>query len=286
VEFAKKISNNILNIESVKDIRAMAIGGSVARGYADEYSDLEILIFWEILPSEDTRKLIIKELGAEFFRPYNHESGEDNLTIKGFRIDLWHISLQAEEEIIKTVMNDFKIDFGSSNAIDTIRACIPLYGEDIINIWKTKVTEYPKEIMVQSIKEVLETIDISQIDLYLYRNNMTILYEQIINLQKKIFLILLALNKEFFPTYKWMYKAFKNFIIKPKNIEQRFINAFESSPKEALKDTIKILKETLDIVNKLYPEIDTNILSIKCTRKAVYSFDDSCILQNLPNNKG
>jgi predicted nucleotidyltransferase len=274
VEFSKKIGNKILSIESINDLRAMAIGGSVARGYADEYSDLELLIFWDNLPSEEIRKLILKELGAEFFRPYNHESGEDNLTINGFRVDLWHISIQAEEEIIKTVINDFKIDFGSSNAIDTIRACIPLYGENIINIWKTKVIEYPKEIIIYNINEVLESIDNSQIELYLYRNNMTILYELIINLQKKIFLILLALNKEFFPTYKWMYKALKHFDIKPENIEQRFINAYERGPKEALEDTVKIMNETLDIVNKLYPEINTKNASIGCARKAVYSFND------------
>ncbi|AZV57400.1 nucleotidyltransferase domain-containing protein [Clostridium sp. AWRP] len=159
IELAKQICEKVKIIEGVK---AIVIGGSVARGYADEYSDLEIPIFWDKLPNENTRKLIVKELNAEYFYPYNYEANEDNVI-----------------------------------------------------------------------------------------------------LQKNIFLILLALNKLYFPTFKWMYKSLETFKIKPENIEQRFRDIFTYPPKEAYENTLVIIMETLDIINEVYPELNTSVILSK-----------------------
>jgi len=266
LELAKRICEKIKIVEGtkgIKGIKAIIVGGSVARGYADEYSDIEIPIFWDELPNENIRKLIIKELNAECFYPYNHEAREDNIIVNGFRIDLWHITLEQEEEVIKSVIKDFEIDFGSSNAIDTIRTCIPMFGEEIINSWKAKVKEYPRQIAIENINKALQSIDSTQVELYLQRENSTLLFEHIANLQKSIFLILLALNNEYFPTFKWMYKSLESFKIKPDNIEQRFRYVFNYSPKEAFENTLVIMFETFDMINKIYPEINTTIVLSK-----------------------
>lgn len=84
IELTEQICEKVKVIEGVK---AIVIGGSVGRGYADEYSDLEIRIFWDKYPDENTRKLIVKKLNAEYFYPYNYEGREDNVIVNGFRID-------------------------------------------------------------------------------------------------------------------------------------------------------------------------------------------------------
>ncbi|WP_066507584.1 DUF4037 domain-containing protein [Abyssisolibacter fermentans] len=260
LELAKQICEKIRDIKGVK---AIIVGGSVARGYADEYSDLEIPIFWDKQPDENTRKLIVKKLNAEYFYPYNYEAREDNVIVNGFRIDLWHITLDEEEEVIKSVTKDFEIDFGSSNAMDTIRTSIPLFGEEIIYSWKDKAKEYPKEIAIKNIKESLKSIDSTHVELYLQRQNSTLINEHIAHLQKNIFLILLALNNEYFPTFKWMYKSLETFKIKPENIEQRFRDIFTYPPRKAFENTLIIMLETLHIINEVYSEINTNIVLSK-----------------------
>jgi predicted nucleotidyltransferase len=258
IELAEQICEKVKVIEGVK---AIVIGGSVGRGYADEYSDLEILIFWDEYPDEITRKLIVKKLNAEYFYPYNNYEGrEDNVIANGFRIDLWHLTLQQEEQVIKSITENFEIDLGSSNAMDTIRTCIPLFGEEIIYSWKNRAKEYPNAIAIKNIKESLNGIDGTQVELYLERQNSTLIYENISNLQKSIFLIFLALNKQYFPTFKWMYKSFETLKIKPKNIEQRFRDIFTYPPRKAYDNTLSIMMETLDIINEIYPEIDTNVV--------------------------
>ena len=212
IELGKQICEKLKMIEGIK---AVVIGGSVARGFADEYSDLEIILFWDNLPNEKIRKLIVKELNAEYFYPYNYEANEDNVIVNGFRIDIWYLTIKDEEDAIKGVIIDLKTDFSISNAMDTIRTCIPLYGEEIVSYWKLRAKEYPTELAIKNIKESLQSIDITQAEIYIQRQNSTLLYELIVNLHKNLFLILLALNKQYFPTFKWMYKALETFKIIP-----------------------------------------------------------------------
>src|SRR5436190_9020012 len=57
-------------------VRVVMVGGSVSRGCADQYSDLEIGVFWAESPSDDERKLVIQRAGAELlsFEPYTADS--------------------------------------------------------------------------------------------------------------------------------------------------------------------------------------------------------------------
>src|SRR5512146_524381 len=124
-------------------LRAMMVGGSVARGFADEYSDLELPLIWDELPPDETRLRIAAELGARFLYPYNGPAQEDNLLIHGFQVDLWHNTQANDEQVIRRVLYDFSTDLGDSNFMDTLRACIPLAGEAIIQAWKEQARAYP-----------------------------------------------------------------------------------------------------------------------------------------------
>ena len=125
-------------------VQAIVVGGSVARGYADAYSDLELSIFWDELPTDATRLALVDALHGEFLYGYDGPAWEDQLLIDGFQVDLWHNTVAEEEAVFKAVLKDYSTDFGDSNFMDTIRACIPLYGEAIIEQWKRQAAHYPE----------------------------------------------------------------------------------------------------------------------------------------------
>lgn len=54
------------------NVKAIIVGGSVSRGYADTYSDLEIGVFWAQPPSNDERQIAIERVGGDLwaFNPY------------------------------------------------------------------------------------------------------------------------------------------------------------------------------------------------------------------------
>jgi hypothetical protein len=134
-DFAQHLTKHLASFDGIK---AIVIAGSVARGYADEYSDLEIPIFWKNLPSDASRQEIVAALNAEFLYAYDGPACEDQLLINGFQVDLWHISITHQETTIHAVLHDHHFDLSSLNALDTVRTCIPLYGHEIVQNWKRR----------------------------------------------------------------------------------------------------------------------------------------------------
>jgi predicted nucleotidyltransferase len=254
IDFARHLTKHLVTFNGIK---AIVIAGSVARDYADEYSDIEIPIFWEQLPDDATRHAIVAALNADFLYAYDGPAREDQLLINGVQVDLWHIPTTREEEVLKAVQHDHIFDLGSLNALDTIRTCVPLYGEDIIQVWKHRSQEYPDELAERIIQEHLTSFNIGQLFILAQRNNPTAFYAQLSHLQQEIFLVLLALNRSYFPTFKWLYQALKSMQVKPDAIGQRFRQAFEAAYEEAIADTKLILEETLHLAEGQVPQLDT-----------------------------
>ena len=267
LEFAHEISQKL---SGYPGIRAIIAGGSVARGYADEYSDLELPLYWNELPGDALRLAIAADLGADFLYPYNGPANEDNLLIHGFQVDLWHNTVQQEEQVFEKVLREHDMDAGDSNFMDTVRFCIPLYGEDIIATWKEKAAIYPEALARLQVEQALNGLQATHLAILAQRGNPTLFYGQVSQIQQQVFLMLLALNRRYFPTYKWMYPTLAEMTVKPVNIESRLRRAFTCDPLEAAEDTMRVVEETLRLVQEQFPQLDVSPVrsQLKMTRVA------------------
>lgn len=57
-------------------VRAVLLGGSVSRGWADRWSDIELVVCWETMPSPDAMSSLATSLGVAGRRvfPFDPES--------------------------------------------------------------------------------------------------------------------------------------------------------------------------------------------------------------------
>jgi hypothetical protein len=237
-------------------LRAVIVGGSVARGYADEFSDLELPLIWDELPADETRLRIAADLGATFLYPYNGPANEDNLLIHGFQVDFWQGTVAHDEQVIRHVLQEYSTDLGESNFMDTLRACVPLAGEELIRGWQEQARVYPRELALRNIRQQLDQIQASHLAVLASRDNPTLLYNEISSLQQRVFMLLLALNGQYFPTYKWLYPVLAGLALKPADCEQRFRRAYQAAPMAAAADTFHLVTETLQLVREAFPEIE------------------------------
>ena len=113
------------------------------------------------------------------------------------------------------------------------------------------------ELAKQIIQDHISSFGIAELFTLSVRENPTAFYGQISHLHQEMFMVLLALNRRYFPTYKWLYRVLDEMIIKPKNIDQRLRQAFVLLPVEAITETQKLLLETLALVENHFPSIDT-----------------------------
>lgn len=257
IDFAQHLAKRLVTFEGVKVI---VIAGSVARDYADAYSDIEIPIFWEVLPDDARRQAIVAALNAEFLYVYDGPAREDQLLINGIQVDLWHVPIMHQEEILREVLHNHHFDLSTLNALDTIRSCIPLYGHEIIQDWKRQAQEYPDKLAEKIIQEHLAAFSVGELFILAQRNNPTAFYAQLSFLQQEIFLVLLALNRMYFPTYKWLYRVVESMQVKPAAISPRFRQAYTVPYTEAIADTKSLLEETVHFVERQFSQIDTALI--------------------------
>ena len=253
-EYARELAERIAGVEKVE---AIVVAGSTARGFADSYSDLEIAIFWDVLPDDAGRHRIVEAMGGRFLFAYDGPSREDQLLVDGFQVDLWHIAVSHQEAMLDGVLEQYHSDPGSLNAMDTVRCCFPLYGEKLVQTWKTRAALYPEPLVEKIVREHLESFRVDYLAILAHRKNPTGFYHQLSFLQQEAFLILLALNQTYFPTFKWLYESLDRMQRKPENAGARFRGVYDVPYEAAITDTRNILVEILELVEDRLPTLDT-----------------------------
>ncbi|HEY0606636.1 MAG TPA: DUF4037 domain-containing protein [Herpetosiphonaceae bacterium] len=254
LDFARTLNKKL---DRASGLEAVMVLGSVARGYSDAYSDLEIMLVWDQLPDIDRQAAIAALLQAEHRYPTFDPGYQSSFRIQGIPVDLWHTTVAQEEAIIQPVLTEYSLDLVANNRLDTLRSCIPLRDGPCVQRWKALSREYPEELTIRFLETYLPHFHQRQLNLAAHRNNLTSCYQLLSSIQCSLFLVLLALNKAYFPTFKWIYQTLATLPIGPANIVERLQQMFHEPPIRAAAQLRAVLAETLDIVESRYPQLDT-----------------------------
>jgi hypothetical protein len=254
LDFAHTLS---ATLRQMTDIDMIAVLGSVARNYSDQYSDLELMLVWDQLPSSDQRAALVRMVQAEYRHPTFDPGYHSAFRIQGIPIDLWHTTPAQEEAFIHAVLDDLSLDLVANNRVDTLLSCIPLFGADLAAAWKTRIQAYPRDLALRFIQTYLPHFHLRHLNFAARRDNPTAFYHTLSDVQCSLFLVLLALNASYFPTFKWMYPALRQMSHTPPQVAARLHAMFHEPPIQAADHLRAILAETLDLVETAYPQIDT-----------------------------
>src|SRR5215472_10739443 len=79
-------------------VAAVAVTGSVARGYADRFSDLDLAVFWSLAPTDQERSAIIERARgrhAQLVASHEETCWSDTYEVDGIAIDVQHIDVET-----------------------------------------------------------------------------------------------------------------------------------------------------------------------------------------------
>jgi len=212
-----------------------------------------------IFPDIETRHALVEAIGAELIFPIDDDQNEDNLILKDIQIDVMHNTVDYYDNMISDAWEFHLADYQTLGFLDTITYAYPLFGEDILSVWKEKTNEYPRELAINVIFDNLVKLHNGNIELYIQRDNPTEFYAQMVAIQRKLFNILSAINKSYAGGYKWMYPELESMEIAPVNIAVRFKQMFVENKFEAVEDLYALVFETLFLVKHNFPEIEFNV---------------------------
>lgn len=135
---------------------AVALGGSVARGQTDCYSDGDIYGYCRQLPSAPNFTDWARRLGGQHCKCYGDaESIWGHFYFDRFMVDVKLTLVAALEKTLDDVLVRFDTDPSKHFTLGGIVDCLPLYGRPLIEAWQQRAAHYPPELADAQVRQNL-----------------------------------------------------------------------------------------------------------------------------------
>ncbi|WP_088043317.1 DUF4037 domain-containing protein [Bacillus sp. EAC] len=260
---------NLKNLASVISIiykknpkvEAVLLAGSVSRNWEDEFSDIELLIFWKEEPTDEDRKIPIQILNGRIidFHDFEDEEWAETYITNNVKLEISSFLTKTIERAIEEVTLNFETSFDLQCLIASVHFGVPLYGELMIATLKEKVSEYPKSL---SEAMILEHIDFgnrwNNREALLSRKDWLMFYKVVDSVQTNIMALLFGLNRQYVihPGFKWQKNSLETMENIPENALERLELIFTGDPEAGLKELELIIQDIYLLIQAEYPNLD------------------------------
>ncbi len=257
-----QLATNLSKVYMRNDkVEAVLLGGSVARRWQDDYSDIELFIFWKESPNEQDRKNPIEEVDGNIidFHPYEEEEWSETYITEGIKLEISSFLTDTIHRILDEVITCHDTDLDKQCLAATIFDGVPLGGKEIIDSLKKKVEVYPEELGEAMIRENLDLGNRwSNREALLAREDWLMLYKVITSVQSNIMGMLFGLNRLYVhhPAFKWQKQTLEKMKMAPKNITESLPSVLIDSPEKGIREIEGILQEVYELIQRTHPEID------------------------------
>lgn len=257
IELAKR------NLKMFKhlDIAAAMVTGSVAKGYADDNSDIDTIINLDKKLTQDEFDKIVadaKASGGDLYNGTPEEGFSVYYYIDGIKCDFGIGDYRETEKLIDEMLEKPEVDLIKHLQVAGIMDGYDLYGSELISTWRSKAVQFPHELQIMMInhfkkfhpKWVMEKMAVERGDILFYN-------ESVVEIIGNIIGILCGLNKMYHPgKLKGVEYTISKMKIKPKDFFERYNNIFSIEKTKAVKELYKLIDETLDLAGKYLPQVD------------------------------
>lgn len=258
-----KQAHGNLKLFSDLDIRAAAVTGSVAKGYADDNSDIDTIVMLNSPMAKGEFDKIINEAkasGGDFYHGSPEEGFAVYYYIDGVRCDFGFGHYCETETLINEMIEKPEVDLTKHLMISgLIDGYILKDTAWLAALIKKAEENFPKELQVMMVEHfkkfhpewAIEKMTIGRGDILYY-------YESIVEMTGNIIGILCGLNKYYHPgKLKGVEHTIEKMKIKPRDFINRYKFVLSVEKSEALKEMFNLVRETFDLIDKNLPEVST-----------------------------
>ena len=244
-------------------VEAILLTGSVAQGYGDDASDIDMMIYYAELPDEETFDALKAEAIASGGNIYGYDPKEGLACyqfVNGVKVDMAHQQTSGLEQLLHEYLE--KPDVSSSTQqiiMSGVQSGLPLYGETILQSWQDQLAELPPGYARKLVETHLRFYPISVMaKMGVARGDLAFVYETLIEASRNILYVLCGLNNVIPPgKVKGLNRSLEKMAIAPANIIERMDAIWTLSPVEITAAHYAIIGELIDLVAMYMPEIDT-----------------------------
>jgi hypothetical protein len=256
-------------------VAAVLLAGSVGRGIADQFSDIEIDIFWRAPPTEAERRAPIERSGWEpVYSVMDENEWADGFLIAGIKVDTSQFLVATIERWLDDAVDRADIEAEKQVRITAIQHGRPLHGAKLIERWRAKTAAYPLVLAHTMIGEHLNFRPRYILEMFAARDDVLILHRDLVDAAQHILDVLMGLNRLYapHPYHKWLNWEIGQLRIAPPDLNRRLRYTLRAEPRAAVDQIHRLIEETFALVEQHLPDFDTN------AARAV--FDEQRVLEN------
>jgi hypothetical protein len=252
-------------------VRVIQVAGSVGRGMADRYSDIEIDVYYSDPPSEAERIRAVEGCGAVVDSlDQDDDEWEEQMLLDGVHAATSTFLVSTMGRYLHQVVDEGEIAPQAQTRLYSLQHALPLMGEDLVERWREKAAAYPPRLTHNMLAANLPFHGFWYAEEMLAaRDDVLLLYRSFVQVGQQLIGALHGLNRHYLSTpdgIKWMDETLAAMPVKPADCAARIKDAFQAEPAEGVRILKALIAETLDLVDLHVPAFDTAPYRANCNR--------------------
>lgn len=259
IELAKELTPIYASHEGVKMI---VLGGSPVRGLADQYSDLDVVIYWDSIEESWLDSPPLAPMGGErrLLAPYAGGAIViEHYYFDQLKVDMAHLTLEKWEEWADDVQIRFDTAPFKQKTIAGFLGALLLHGGELYREWHDRLSAYPPELGRRMVEENLRFfVHGCLLHQGWDRRELLFFHDGLCEAVKNILAVLAGLNGVYFSRAepRWIEWELRRMPLRPDNLCERFDSLFQSEPPAALDLLESLIDDTYSLVEEHMKGID------------------------------
>lgn len=242
--------------------RAAVVLGSTARDECDRFSDVDMTMFYETMPTDEELAERYNSTGGTGLKPLG-ERGDDGFAetffLDGVDIQVGHTTIEAMEKLFTEVIEGNDTGHDPHVIVGGIQESVPLLGDEIIASWKERLVHYPDALAEAMVREHLRFRPRWLLDQRVAgRDTLIIFHTMLGNHVRNILGVLLGLNR-LYPEhdYKRLGRLLTRMTIAPRDLDRRLRLIMHGSYGESTVELERLIVELFALVKEHMPGVET-----------------------------
>jgi Nucleotidyltransferase domain len=272
-ERLRKFAESLVALELEHTAPAAALlTGSVSTGEADEYSDLDLILYFaHALPDEAAIEAVRAAAGggdAIPIGPRTELAYAIQFPVERVQVQLAHETLAGVEADIAKVLDELEVDTPLQKALEGLHTGIALHGAETIERLRARAA-YSEDLQRAMIEAFWRFSPLWYVADQLERRDAVVWrYEVMAQSAYNVLGVLAGLNRVWFTTFqlKRMRKLVASFEVAPPRLAERLEALFDPDLKAAVAELERLVGETRELVQKRFPDLELPLARELATR--------------------